>query len=743
MRCRFRRKIFQNEESGFTIASFTTRDPSVPVAARDKFLLEKTYTAFVAIGFDLPLTDQIEIEMEGQWEVSSHGTQFRVENFMEVVPRTREGILGYLSCGAVKGVGPKMAEAIYQEFGLRTLEVMENHPDELMKIRGISKKKLEGIIESFGKNKVFRELMTFLAPYKVTPKKANMILQHFRDESVEIVRRNPYMLCSVKGFGFLTVDEIGRQNYSQLNDPMRISGCISFIMGEAMKEGHLYLDKSEVVKRSLDVLNKDIAPMAVTREDVQKVLYRLVMQNSIVIEEDKVYVERQYEEENQTAALIARRLLNLFPPIHIEKELEEAQRALQITLSDKQKEAVRMVFASGISIITGGPGTGKTTVLKVILHIHERVCRTNVQLMAPTGRAARRMAESTGYEESSTMYLALGLIGDSLDYEPGLEYLSAGFLNLDEVSMVDMHLAYEFFRRVKPESRILLVGDVNQLPSVGAGDVFRQLILCGLIPVTVLDLVFRQGAYSNIHLNARRMQKNDTRLSFGEDFHFIAADNAEDTAQIVREIYLDEVKRAGIEQVQILTPYRVKTVNGANELNKSIEDLVNPPESGKKELSAGGQTFRAGDKILQNKNTEMASNGDLGKIMDFYTDEEGTVKTVIAFSDGREVTYEPEQMEMIEHANAITIHKAQGSECDIIIIPWVTAFYMMLKRNILYTGITRAKKRVYLVGQWNAVCQAIHNDDTGSRNTVLGERIVQYYNRYLTKQEPEQLKLAV
>ena len=743
MRCRFRWKIFKNEESGFTIASFTTRDPSVPVAARDKFLQEKKYTAFVAIGFDLPLTDQIEIEMEGQWEVSSHGTQFRVENFMEVVPRTREGILGYLSCGAVKGVGPKMAEAIYQEFGLRTLEVMENHPDELMKIRGISRKKLEGIIESFGKNKVFRELMTFLAPYKVTPKKANMILQHFRDESVEIVRRNPYMLCSVKGFGFLTVDEIGRQNYSQLNDPMRISGCISYIMGEAMKEGHLYLDKSEVVKRSLDVLNKDIAPMAGTREDVQKVLYRLVMQNSIVVEEDKIYVERQYEEENQTAALIARRLLNPFPPIHIEKELEEAQRALQITLSDKQKEAVRMVFASGISIITGGPGTGKTTVLKVILHIHERVCRTNVQLMAPTGRAARRMAESTGYEESSTMHLALGLIGDSLDYEPGLEYLSAGFLNLDEVSMVDMHLAYEFFRRVKPESRILLVGDVNQLPSVGAGDVFRQLILCGLIPVTVLDLVFRQGAYSNIHLNARRMQKNDTRLSFGEDFRFIAADNAEDTAQIVREIYLDEVKRAGIEQVQILTPYRVKTVNGANELNKSIEDLVNPPESGKKELSAGGQTFRAGDKILQNKNTEMASNGDLGKIMDFYTDEEGTVKTVIAFSDGREVTYEPEKMEMIEHANAITIHKAQGSECDIIIIPWVTAFYMMLKRNILYTGITRAKKRVYLVGQWNAVCQAIHNDDTGSRNTVLGERIVQYYNRYLTKQEPELLKLAV
>ena len=236
-----------------------------------------------------------------------------------------------------------------------------------------------------------------------------------------------------------------------------------------------------------------------------------------------------------------------------------------------------------------------------------------------------------------------------------------------------MHLGYEFFRRVKPASRILLVGDVDQLPSVGAGDVFRQLIGCGLIPVTVLDLVFRQGKTSNIHLNARKMLANRTDFGFGDDFQFISCNSADETAAMVRQLYQEEAARNGLDHVQILTPYRVKTVNGANELNRSLEDLINPPSPGKKELSAGGQTYREGDKVLQNKNTLMASNGDLGRITDFYTDEEGTVKTVIEFPDGRVVTYETEDLEMIEHANAITIHKSQGSECDIVIIPWVRA----------------------------------------------------------------------
>ena len=301
MRCRYRKTIFQNEENGYTIAVFTTKDASVPLAARDKYLQGQKVIGFTAIGFDLPQSDQIEIEMEGQWEKSSHGLQYQVENFMEIVPRTKEGILGYLSCGSVKGVGPRVAEAIFKEFGLNTLEIMEEHPQELLKVKGISQKKLKGIVESYGKNKVFRELMTFLAPYKVTPKKVNLILQRFRNESVEIVRRRPYQLCAVKGFGFLTVDAIGRQNCQALNDPMRISGCISHLMESAMKEeGHLYLERPELIQRAYTMLNQDLPHQAVTEMDIQRVLYRLVMQESIVVDGERVYVKKQYEEENQT-----------------------------------------------------------------------------------------------------------------------------------------------------------------------------------------------------------------------------------------------------------------------------------------------------------------------------------------------------------------------------------------------------------------------------------------------------------
>ena len=360
--------------------------------------------------------------------------------------------------------------------------------------------------------------MTFLAPFKVTPKKVNMILKKFGNESVDIIRHRPYMLSAVKGFGFLTVDAIGRQCCCALNDPMRISGCIGHIMNQAMKEGHLFKQRQEVIREALEMLNRDLQVMAVSEQDVSQVLYRLVLQKSIVVEEERIYSIRQYEEETQTASMIARRLLEKPVLLSIEPELEKAQKTLGITLSETQKQAVRMVFAHPISIITGGPGTGKTTVLKVILYIHQALCRSEVQLMAPTGRAARRMVESTGCENASTMHLALGLLGDDTDFEPDFEYLSAGFLNVDEVSMVDMHLAYEFFRRVSRHARVLLVGDKNQLPSVGAGDVFRQLIACGLIPVTVLDLVYRQGALSSIPYNAKLMQENKTIFDIHQRF---------------------------------------------------------------------------------------------------------------------------------------------------------------------------------------------------------------------------------
>ena len=668
--------------------------------------------------------------MEGEWETNSHGTQYKVETFLEVVPRTREGILGYLSCGSLKGIGPKTAERIVNRFGLDTLEVMEKYPQELLKIQGISQKKLDRIVDSFGKNKVFRELMTFLSPFHVTPKKANMILQKFRDQSVEIIRKQPYILCSVKGFGFLTVDAIARQCCAATNDPMRISGCVSYVLREAMKQnGHLYLEQEILVKDALKVLNKELNLQPVTETEILKVLYRLVMQDSIVVEENRVYITQQHQEEEDTASMIARKLHERIPVLTIEKELEEAQEDLNITLSEQQKEAVRMVFANPISIITGGPGTGKTTVLKIILYIYQKKCGNEVKLMAPTGRAARRMAESTGSGEATTMHMALGLFGDG-DYEALIDELSADFINVDEVSMVDMHLAYEFFYKVKAGARVLLVGDVHQLPSVGAGDVFRQLILCGKIPVTVLNLVYRQGKDSNIPINAQLINEGKTNLQWGDDFQMVECSGADAAAQIVKNIYLKEIQMYGMEQVQILSPYKVRSAAGVLELNRSLQDEVNPPVSGKRELHLGGEIFREGDRILQNKNTEFASNGDLGILVQIAEDEDNNPLVQIVFTDGRRVKYEAEQVEMIEHANAITIHKSQGSECQVVIIPWLKAFYPMLKRNIFYTGITRAKQRVYIVGEWKAVCQAIHTDDTGTRKTMLAVKIQQYCERY-------------
>ena len=744
MRCRYVRKKYQNEENGYTVAVYQTEDITVPLAARDKYLASRNMIGFTAVGYSLPCTDEIELEMEGEWENSSYGLQFKVENFLEIVPRTKAGIVGYLSSGAIKGIREKTAEAIYREFGLDTLEVMEKTPEKLLRIRGISERKLKEIEKAFGQNRTFRELMTFLAPYKVSSKKVNVILQTFREDPVSIIRQRPFMLCAVKGFGFLSVDEIGRQMCKSLDDPIRISGGISYVLHESMKAGHLFMERRELTDKALALLNRELAYPAVFEQQVSDVLYRLIMQKSIVMEGERIYISQQYEEEDRTAAMTVRKILSGIAPVEIEKELNVAQQALGISLSDRQKQAVRMVFQSPISIITGGPGTGKTTVLKVILYIHGMKCRSEVQLMAPTGRAARRMAESTGNQDASTMHMALGLLGGT-DYTPEFEYLSAEFLNVDETSMVDMHLAYEFFRRLQPGTRVLLLGDVDQLPSVGAGDVFRQLILCGLIPVTVLDLVYRQGAMSNIPVNARLMQQNRTDLIEGDDFRILPCQGAEATADAVKRIYLEEVARNGLENVQILTPYRVKTEAGVRELNRTLEDLVNPPVIGKKELKLGEEVFRIGDKVLQNRNTEQVSNGDMGFIRDFSMDMEGNIKVKILFSENRQVEYEMEQMEMVEHANAITIHKSQGSECQVVIIPWVRAFYNMLKRNILYTAVTRAKTRVYLVGERDAISQAIHTDDSGTRRTMLGERILYYYRQYQrqTVQENEQLRLAV
>ena len=461
----------------------------------------------------------------------------------------------------------------------------------------------------------------------------------------------------------------------------------------------------------------------------------MIQEKRLHYEAGMVYLERFYRYELGTANCLARLLAQESPmPQELELWIEEAQRELHLVLSEMQKNGVREAFSHQVSIITGGPGTGKTTVEKVILTVHQKLGDGSVLLVAPTGRASRRMADCTGCQEAYTMHSALGLVNEELEIE-GKESLDADLILVDECSMIDMRLAYEFFRRIQTGTRLVLIGDVNQLPSVGPGNVLQELIQCGRIPVTILDRIFRQGEGSRIIENAHRMLNGRTDLEFGEDFVFLPCRSPEEAAKKIEEEYQSAVSLFGLSQVQVLSPYRKRSEADINALNEVLRELMNPANADKAERKAAGLIFREGDKVIQNKNMYPISNGDIGYITENAQDEDVGTIFRIAFSGGRCVEYSEEDMEMMEHAYATTIHKAQGDEFEVVILPWLSSFFPMLQRNILYTAVTRAKRKVILAGELSAIARAIHNTRNTARNTMLGKRINQEYQKLPGKQD--------
>lgn len=519
MICRFAKIIFQNKENGFCVFVYHTEDDTVPVAARDSYY-KGTDIAFTAVGNYLPDTDSVEVDMQGKWVKGKRGMQLQVENFEEILPRTEEGILGYLSSGMVKGIGPRTAELIVKRFGKRTFDVLDHYPDSLLEIRGISQKKLDAILLSYHGGHAMRDLAAYLTPFKVTPKKIEKIYEHFGADALETVKNHPFELCEINGFGFLTVDEIAKANKCRPNDPMRIEGCIHYCFEKETQDGHLYVNKQQFQKAVHEQLNYGYSGEVVTEREVYNGIYKLFSQKELYYEDGALYPAKFYGFECGAA----KRLVSLLMEketgnIQVDFLVEEAQRELGILLSAKQSEAVKKAFSHKVSIITGGPGTGKTTVQKVLLYINEKIGGGTVLLTAPTGRASRRMVESTGFSEGFTMHSALGLTNDE-ESEGSAEMLDADFIIADEFSMADMALSFQFFNHIRQGARLVLVGDVNQLPSVGSGNVFRELVQCGVIPVTVLDMVFRQKENSRIAVNAQRMQQNDASLDYGTDFVF-------------------------------------------------------------------------------------------------------------------------------------------------------------------------------------------------------------------------------
>lgn len=748
MRCRYVREIYRNEVNDYCVFIYQTEDSSVPLAARVSRNKEGEIL-FRAVGNGLLQTDGIEVELYGKWCKSKHGIQLAVETFDQILPQTIEGIKGYLASGMIKGIGPRTAELITDRFGVRTFEVLEKEPDKLLKIKGITEKKLKAILFSYRESYALRDLAAYLKPYKITDRKIQRIYEEFGRDSLNTVKNRPFSLCGISGFGFLTVDEIARANQCLPNDPMRIEGCVTYCMDLVMKDGHLYQEKEQFTDMVYHQLNAEFSAEVVQEREVNTVIYHMTQDGRLVVEQGAIYPVYNYRNETETAEIIAQILIDEEQKAVEEKELDrlitEAQKELGILLSQRQKEAVKMVFLNLLSIISGGPGTGKTTVEKVLLYVYHKTGGRNALLMAPTGRASRRMAESTGDLSACTMHNGLGLLGDDEDFEPERMDLEADFIILDEQSMVDMRLASVFYRHIHKGTRIVLVGDVNQLPSVGPGNVFRELVLCGIVPLMVLDMVFRQGQNSRIASNAKLMQENNAMLEYGTDFVFRQAASDKEASELIRKIYLEAAEQQGIENVQILTPYRKRGSVSVNALNEQLREKINPEEIGKAQMKAGGKVFRTGDKIIQNKNKDGISNGDIGFIREIYLDGDGMEKAELEFGDGRIAEYGMEEMEMIDHSYATTIHKSQGSEYPIVIIPWIPMFYKMLKRNILYTGITRAQVQVYIVGSKRSIVQAVHSPQAVNRNTRLGERVIErfYQLKNSKKQDVEYEQIAM
>ena len=682
---------------------------------------------------------EADTEATGEWKPTKYGLQLEVEAYTEIIPQTRDGIIGYLSSGLIAGIGPKTAEAIVKKFGLQTLDILEQHPQRLLEVKGVTEKRLNKIITSYNQSRELRDILSFLSPFGITAKKAVKIYKAFGARSMDVLKKTPFELCTLSGFGFKTVDAIARKTACRPNDPMRIRGALHYVMDEIRSAGHLYLYKDELRSQAYKLLNEGFPHEAVTPQAISAEMYVMAVSKILPAQSGNIYSPKSLLAEEYTAKKIAWLQQQPVKEAHIETELMNAQKGMGITLAPNQRKAVRTCFSHMLTLVTGGPGTGKTTILKAVLSVHRQLGGGHVLLMAPTGLAARRMAESTGYAGASTMHSAMGLVTEG--EEPGeaeREPLHADLIIVDEFTMADMVLAFELFSRIVEGTRVLLLGDVEQLPSVGPGNVFRELLECGRIPTTVLDVIYRQADTSRIVVNAAAIRQGSTKLQYGDDFVFEACADSGATAEAVERFYLEEVRERGVENVQILSAFRTRGACSVKALNEEIRELVNPAKPAVPEIKVGSRLYRLNDRVMQTKNKDDISNGDVGFISHIYVGEDNDSVVTITFSGDRVVEYAPEDLDIIEPAYAVTVHKSQGSQYETVIIPLPGEFSIMMKRNLIYTAITRARKKVILVGQKKMLFMAIHRNDTSKRNTMLGARVNAWIRRLEERKAAEQ-----
>ena len=719
MLCQFERLIYPRsgsitEPNGYMIALYRPCEVM-------KDSIGNVVDKIKAVGYGLPISERLQYRLYGHWSKNQkHGVQFEVETFEEVIRPTKEGIISYLSSGQIKGIGPKLAERIFDLFGLETLNVLDSDPKKLLSVAGISENKLKKICDSYLANRGARDVVAFLAPHGVTPKRAVKLYMEYGKDTMDIVRNHPYKLCEIAGIGFKTADRIAQSMGIDRLSTERVDEGLLYTLAEAETRGHLCMEKREFIHACLKILDTQ----NLTEEMLAVRAQRLVGCNKLMTYQGNVYRKKAaYAEINLASTLCDHiRCGKKHCYTHLEDELNLVEKQMKVTFAAEQRQAVMMALTEPVSVITGGPGTGKTLIQKAILEIYRKNNPgREITCCAPTGRAARRMEQSTGHP-ASTVHRALGLLANEDDEYDEPQLLNGDLIVVDEVSMLDIYLAGSLVDSLKSHAQLILIGDADQLPSVGPGAVLSEIIASGRVPVVRLDKVFRQSKDNHIAVNARLIRHGNLSLEYGEDFQLIESPDILQSAEMITNLYLSEVNRYGIDQVALLTPFRKKTETGVNALNTLIRDQVNPPSEKKPQIQHKNQVFRCGDKVMQLSNHEELNNGDIGYIYEIVKIGDET-EIRVDFGDGRKKAYEESDLEMLELGYASTIHKAQGAEYRSVIINLQCAHHIMLTRPLIYTAITRGKEKVSIVGERKALCIAIKRLEVEKRGTCLAKRI--------------------
>lgn len=722
--------IFRNSDNGYTVMVLVTQDGEVTCTGT---------LSYIGEGEKVALTGQYIAH-------PSYGEQFKIESYSIQTPEDEESAERYLGSGAIKGVGAALAARIVRHFGGDTFRIIEEEPERLAEIKGISDRKAREIAEQVYEKRDMRKAMIFLQQLGITTSLAVKIYEKYGAEIYRVIQENPYQLADdIGGVGFRIADEIAMRAGIQADSEYRVKCAIFYVLQQAGGEGHVFLPKEQLSYRAAELLG-------VPLQDIDQYLMDLAVERRIVVKQEenqeRVYSASSYFMEMSTARMLCD--LNITGEVNetvILHKIAAIEAETGTYLDEKQKEAVIASVRCGLLVITGGPGTGKTTTINTLISYFESE-GLQILLAAPTGRAAKRMAEATGYE-AKTIHRLLEISGIQEGSTAGGGFernaqnpLDADVIIVDEMSMVDIYLMHALLDAITVGTRLIMVGDRNQLPSVGPGSVLKDIIESGKVPVVRLTRIFRQASESDIVVNAHKINRGEhvSLDNKSRDFFFLKRSDANVIISIVIQLVRDKMPRyvdATAYDIQVLTPMR-KGLLGVERLNRILQEYLNPPDRNKREHEQGGQIFREGDKVMQVKNNyqlewEVQSrygipvekgtgvfNGDMGIIrrVDLFSEQ-----LEVEFDEGRRVTYGFGQAEELELAYAVTIHKSQGSEYPAVVIPLLTGPRMLMNRNLLYTAVTRARRCVCIVGLPETFDAMVDNQVEQRRYSSLDERI--------------------